>query len=51
MQDHSLLVGCGERSALELIELQMEGKKRMSVQDFVNGYRPKDGEVLGNNVF
>jgi methionyl-tRNA formyltransferase len=30
-----------------LIEVQVEGKKRMSAQDFVNGYRPYDGEVLG----
>jgi len=44
--DH-LLVGCGSRTALELFEVQLEGKKRMSAVDFVNGYRPKDGERLG----
>jgi len=42
-----LLVGCGSRSALALLEVQLEGKKRMSAVDFVNGYRPKDGERLG----
>jgi methionyl-tRNA formyltransferase len=40
-------VGCGERTALELLEVQMEGKKRMSARDFVNGYRPREGERLG----
>ena len=41
------LMGCAEHTALELIEVQIEGKRRMSAQDFVNGYRPYDGEVLG----
>src|ERR1700745_985955 len=44
------LVGCADHSALELIEVQVEGKKRMSASDFVNGYRPYDGEVLGEAV-
>src|SRR5207253_2761556 len=50
MEGHLPLVGCGEHSALELIEVQVEGKKRMSASDFVNGYRPYDGEVLGEGV-
>jgi methionyl-tRNA formyltransferase len=41
-------VGCAAGTALELIEVQVEGKKRMSAQDFVNGYRPYPGETLGN---
>lgn len=40
-------VGCGD-SSLELLEVQIEGKKRMSVRDFINGYRPKTGEQLGD---
>ena len=47
VQDGSLLVGCGANSSLGLFEVQIEGKKRMSVQDFLNGYRPKAGEPLG----
>ena len=43
----SLLVGCGANSSLELFEVQIEGKKRMSIQNFRNGYRPKEGEQLG----
>lgn len=44
--DH-LLVGCGQRTALELLELQLEGKKRTSVSAFLRGYRPQGGEKLG----
>ena len=42
-----LFVGCGELSGLELIEVQPEGKKRMSARDFANGYRLQAGEKLG----
>jgi methionyl-tRNA formyltransferase len=41
------MVGCATGTALDLIEVQVEGKKRMPAQDFVNGYRPSDGELLG----
>jgi methionyl-tRNA formyltransferase len=43
-----LLVGCGGETQLELFELQPEGKRRMAVSDFINGYQPKAGEQLGN---
>lgn len=42
------MVGCSPGTALEVIEVQVEGKKRMSALDFVNGYRPFDGELLGS---
>jgi len=45
-----LFVGCGKdktETALELIEIQVEGKRRMSAQEFINGYRPKSGDHLG----
>ena len=42
-----LLVGCANDSAIELLEVQPEGKKRMSAKDFVHGYRPQTGERLG----
>jgi methionyl-tRNA formyltransferase len=44
--DH-LFVGCGHNTSLELLELQLEGKKRSSARDFVHGYRPKADEKLG----
>ncbi len=43
-----LFVGCGDGSSLELIELQIEGKKRMPASDFVHGYRPQPDEKLGD---
>jgi methionyl-tRNA formyltransferase len=42
-----LIVACGEASALRLLEVQMEGKRRMSARDFLNGLRARAGEVLG----
>lgn len=45
-----LIVGCGAGSALELLEVQMEGKKRLPAADFVHGYRPKAGEKLGSII-
>lgn len=43
-----LVVGCGEDTSLELLELQPEGKRPISGAEFINGYRPKDGERLGS---
>jgi methionyl-tRNA formyltransferase len=42
-----LLVGCGGGTALELLEVQLEGKKRMAARDFVHGYHLQGGEILG----
>jgi methionyl-tRNA formyltransferase len=44
--DH-LFVGCGKGSAIELLELQLEGKKRTSAADFIHGHRPRPSEKLG----
>jgi len=46
-QGNRLLVGCGNNTSLELLELQLEGKKRTSARDFIHGYRPQVGEKLG----
>jgi len=43
-----LFLGCGEGTALQITELQPEGKRQMSAKDFIHGYRPKAGERLGN---
>jgi len=45
--EERLLLGFAHGTALEVRELQPEGKKRMSAQDFVNGYRPRSEEKLG----
>ncbi|MGC1372587.1 MAG: methionyl-tRNA formyltransferase [Candidatus Sulfotelmatobacter sp.] len=42
-----LLVGCGQGTALELVEVQVEGKKRISAAELIRGYRPGPGEKLG----
>jgi methionyl-tRNA formyltransferase len=42
-----LLVGCGHHTSLELLEVQLEGKKRTTAADFIRGYRPHPGEKLG----
>ena len=42
-----LLMGFAQGTALEVRELQVEGKKRMTAHDFINGYRPRSDEVLG----
>jgi len=41
-----LLLGCAQNTTLELLELQLEGKKRTSAKDFIQGYRPKPAEKL-----
>ena len=43
----TLLAGCGSGTALQLLQIQPEGKKAMSARDFVSGYRPQQGERLG----
>ena len=45
--DH-LFVGCSHGTSLELLELQLEGKKRTNAADFVNGYQPRTAEKLGS---
>ena len=47
IESSRLLVGCGVGSALELIEVQLEGKKRMPAADFIHGHQPRTGEKLG----
>ncbi len=47
-----LLVGCGFETpgvgtAIAIDELQLEGKRRMSAREFINGYQPKPGERVG----
>ncbi len=41
-----LVVSCGEGSLLEISELQLEGKKRIAVRDFLNGTKLKIGDCL-----
>jgi methionyl-tRNA formyltransferase len=47
LENDNLLAGCAEGTSLAIVELQPEGKKRMSAHDFIQGYRPCNGEPLG----
>lgn len=42
-----LLVKCGDETALRLIEVQPEAKRRMSIRDFLNGTHLKVGDRFG----
>lgn len=44
--DH-LFAGCAAGTAIEIIDLQLEGKKRTNAGEFIRGYRPLPGERLG----
>jgi methionyl-tRNA formyltransferase len=50
VQKRRLLVGCGENTVLELLELQPSGKKRMPVEAFLNGYKITEGERMGDRT-
>ncbi len=42
-----LLVACGDATALEAIEVQIEGRKRVAAEAFLNGVRLNENELLG----
>jgi methionyl-tRNA formyltransferase len=42
-----LVVGCGGSTTLELLEVQLEGKRRVLAREFINGYKPQSGDHLG----
>jgi methionyl-tRNA formyltransferase len=47
VESDRLLVGCRD-SMLELLEVQMEGRKRMPAGEFLRGFQLKTGERVGN---
>jgi methionyl-tRNA formyltransferase len=49
-QKKRLLIACGENSLLEAMEVQVEGRKRMTAEAFLNGQHLQDGEMLGGEV-
>jgi len=46
----SLQVICGDESTVELLEVQLEGKKRIAGKDFANGQRLQENEVFGDKT-
>jgi len=46
-QKDELVVQCGEGTALRLLEVQPEARKRMAARDFINGMHLKVGDRFG----
>ena len=44
------MTACGNDTALEIEELQLEGRKRVSAEAFVNGHRLGSDEMLGEKT-
>lgn len=44
-----LIVSCGEKTALRLLELQLQGKRRLLARDFLNGTHLKIGDRFGQD--
>ena len=44
---NDLVVNCGEETALRLIDVQPEARKRLSARDFINGMHLKVGDRFG----
>lgn len=44
----SLIVSTGGKTALSIIELQVEGKRRMATRDVLNGVKINAGDLLGD---
>ncbi|HEX6898010.1 MAG TPA: methionyl-tRNA formyltransferase [Bryobacteraceae bacterium] len=47
LEKKRLLIACGGATALEALEVQAEGRKRMPVESFLNGQRLNENEILG----
>jgi len=47
IEDHRLLVACAGNTWLELVEVQLEGKKRLAAAEFLRGNTLADGARLG----
>jgi methionyl-tRNA formyltransferase len=47
LHEGRLFVGCGDSTTIELDEVQLEGKRRMSSAELLRGYQVNSGERLG----
>ena len=46
-QKDELVVQCGKKTALRVLEVQPEARKKMAARDFINGMRVKVGDRFG----
>lgn len=49
-ENRRMFAGCGENTTLELLQVQLAGKKPMSAEAFLNGYRLAEHEKLGDQI-
>ena len=49
IENRRVFVGCGDLSALELLEVQPAGKRPMTANAFLNGYKIGSGQKLGGS--
>jgi methionyl-tRNA formyltransferase len=47
----ALLVACGQDTILEILELQLEGRRRMTAAEFLRGVQLVNGELLQPQIF
>lgn len=47
VEGERLLAGCGQETVLEILELQLEGRRRMPAAEFLRGFRLKQNERFG----
>jgi len=47
VKENRIFAGSAGNTVIELLEVQPEGKKRITSGDFIRGYRPHPGETLG----
>lgn len=45
-----LVISCGKGTSIELLEVQLEGKKKISAEEFIRGYRILKNEFLGDET-
>jgi methionyl-tRNA formyltransferase len=50
IEGRRLMAACGSNTALEIQDLQLEGRKRVSAEAFVNGHRLGADEMLGEKT-
>lgn len=50
IEGRRLMAACGSDTALEILDLQLEGRKRVSAEAFVNGHRLGPNEMLGEKT-
>ncbi|MGH9948453.1 MAG: methionyl-tRNA formyltransferase, partial [Pyrinomonadaceae bacterium] len=50
IEKDSFSVACGGDSAIRVLDVQPEGKRRMSAADFLNGFRLNVGSVFDSTV-